>query len=52
MRTDISFLPIMAAATIYVFGVITLSLHVVQSLAILTVQGNSAAAVLEHLLDF
>jgi hypothetical protein len=52
MKTEISLLPIIAAEALYVFGLIMLSLHFVQSLAILSVQSNGAARVLEHLLEF
>lgn len=52
MKTDFSVLPIIAAGALYVFGLIVLSLHFIQSLAILTVQGNWAATVMDHLVEF
>jgi hypothetical protein len=52
MKTDLSLFPLIAAGAIYVFGVIMLSLHLVRSFAVLTVQNNGAGKVLEQLLEF
>lgn len=52
MKTEIPLLPIIAAAAIYVFGLLMLSLHLVRSFAILTAQNNWMDGALERLLEF